>query len=89
MRKQELIHLHALCLLLREQLEDRTAIRPGAVAGYDETRLGPTAVHRRKADHHEAVLALLDGLTTALAEADWDSDEERPPSRRVESGDSG
>ena len=85
MRKQELIHLHALCLLLRERLDERNAISPEAFAGYDDIRLDPTAVHRRKAEHHEAVLALLDGLTTALPEPGRESgdDEQRDASRRI------
>jgi hypothetical protein len=87
MRKQELIHLHALCLLLRERLEDRAAIPPETVASYDDSHLGPTAVHRRKAEHKDAVLALLDGLATAVSETDRTPDEERGDHpRRADAG---
>ena len=88
MRKQELIHLHALCLLLRERVDERTEITSEAFAGYDDSRLDPSAVHRRKAEHHEAVLALLEGLATALSEPDPRADDERrDASRRLENRD--
>lgn len=82
MRKQELIHLHALCLLLRERLEERLPLEQEAFAGYDDRHLDPTAVHRRKAEHHDAVLTLLDDLTTALPESNQGSDDEHRESSR-------
>lgn len=87
MRKQQLIHLHALCLCLRGRLEARTRVPADAFARYDAMDLGPTAVHRPKSVHHEAVVALLDGLTTTIVAAEdglrntGDSD-----SRRVDPG---
>ena len=70
MRKQQLIHLHALCLCLRDRIDDRVTVPADAFEAYDAMDVDPTAVHRRKAVHQDAVLALLDGLTTALVAAD-------------------
>jgi hypothetical protein len=65
MRKQALVHLHALCTLLREYLQNREefseeAIDPGSVP------TSPAAIHRPKDEHRRAVEALATEVATAV-----------------------
>lgn len=66
MQKQALVHLHALCDRLREDLEDREAVPPGAFEQYDELRVAPSSIYRRKEAHRRANQRLLEGLTTVI-----------------------
>lgn len=76
MRKQSLVHLHALCAKLRARLDARGDVPPGAFDGYDELGVSPSAVYHRKEVHERAVRRLVDGLTT-VAEADRTADSNR------------
>lgn len=58
MRKQELVHLHALCVLVRAQVEAREAVPPDAFASYDELGVTASAVYRSKRAHRRAVRCL-------------------------------
>lgn len=61
MRKRELVHLHALATTLRREVKPS----PGAIAEYDELEIAPTGIHRSKATHRRAVLALFDAVGRA------------------------
>lgn len=69
MRKQALVHLHELLVLVRRHLEERdgTPVPPGAFDAYDDYGVGPTAVAERKDRQREAIDRLLEGLYTVTA----------------------
>lgn len=62
MRKQELIQLHALTVLVRQHSEKHYEFSPGTFQAYEDCSVSPASIHRRKADHKEALFLLLDGL---------------------------
>lgn len=62
MRKQALIHLHGLCVLLRSHFEEHRDLPPGAFESYDRLDVAPTGIHRRKDAHREAVTCLMSDL---------------------------
>lgn len=68
MRKQELVHLHALFEVIRRHLAERdgTRLPAGAFDTYDEHGVGPVAIAERKEAHRAAVDHLLDGLQTTV-----------------------
>lgn len=68
MRKRELVHLHTLLALCREDVEDRESVPEAAFEGYVALGIPPSGIDRRKAAHEAAVQALLAGLTTVAAE---------------------
>ncbi|MFB6103408.1 MAG: UPF0058 family protein [Haloplanus sp.] len=65
MHKQELVQLHALGVLVRRHLEEHHDVPDDAFQAYDDFGVPPTAIHRRKASHREALDRLLDDLTAA------------------------
>ena len=66
MQKQALVHLHALCALLRADLESREEIPSGTFERYDELNVSPSAIYRRKDAHRRANRYLLRGLASAV-----------------------
>jgi len=54
MRKQGLVHLHALCTLLREDIQNRDEFETGAFDCENQTA-SPASIHRPKAQHRQAV----------------------------------
>lgn len=66
MKKRELVYLHSLLVEIRRYLAARGDLPADAFAAYDEFGVAPTAVYETKSEHREAVMRLLDGLTTAL-----------------------
>lgn len=78
MRKQELVHLHALGVQLRREVADRRSPPPSTYAAYEDLRVEPTSIHRRKDAHREAILALFDGVATACRTADAPADPAPP-----------
>ena len=67
MKKQELIHLHGLLAQVQNYYEAES----GATVEHDEyAELGvkPTSIHKSKTDHKEAVFAIVDGITSAMAD---------------------
>lgn len=66
MRKQELIHLHALCVELRRYFEDHHDLSSDPFQSYEEFGVSPLAVHHRKQFHEEALFRLLIGLATFI-----------------------
>jgi hypothetical protein len=65
MRKQGLVHLHALCTLLREHVRNREDVESEALDGGSGTA-SPAAIHRPKADHRRAVDELATEVATAV-----------------------
>jgi len=66
MRKRDCLYLHALCVLLRRELEERREYDPDAFDRYDGFAVGPTEIHHSKTHHREAVTELLDALSDPL-----------------------
>lgn len=75
MRKQSLIHLHALCLQVRLELEATEAIQPSTFTAYDSYGVGPAEIHRKKDKHHKALAHLLDGIEVAIQQHLVDADQ--------------
>lgn len=84
MRKQELVHLHALGVACRRYVD--TEASPAAVEAYEELGVSPTSIHRRKDVHREATLRLFAGVAVACADdpAAATPDPEQPPAGDVE-----
>jgi len=76
MRKQELVHLHALCVLVRKHVESRAGDTDDAFYRYEEVDVSPTAIYRAKGAHRRAVLQLTADISAALP------DEPTPPTAR-------
>lgn len=79
MRKQELVHLHALCTELRRYLESTQDGSAEPFGAYEDCGVSPSAIHCRKEAHRNAVFHLLDGLVTVAEEGP--SGSERSASR--------
>lgn len=62
MRKQEIVHLHALGVVLRGEVESSANPSDDAFAAYDAMDVGPTAIDRQKTTHRTATLELFDEL---------------------------
>lgn len=65
MRKQELVYLHGLLVGIRDFYETRTGETVPTPA-YDAMDVGPTSVHRGKAEHEAAVFALSAALAGGM-----------------------
>jgi hypothetical protein len=79
MRKQELVQLHALCDAIRSSFEQQQEVPSELFRAYDRDSVPPTAIHRNKQAHEEALHRLLDGL---VAVTDVDQPQRETPSRR-------
>jgi len=66
MRKRDCLYLHALCVLLRRELEERREFGAAAFESYEDLDIGPAEIHRSKSEHREAVSALLGAIDRAL-----------------------
>lgn len=67
MRKVEAVHLHALLREIRRHAESRGRVSPDAFTVYDRRGLSPLQIHRRKAEHEEALTMLAATLAAELA----------------------
>lgn len=65
MRKQELVHLHALGAELRRHVATPPDGSADRFDAYDEQSVSPTSIHRRKDAHREAILHLYAGVAAA------------------------
>ncbi|MFP8958434.1 UPF0058 family protein [Natrialbaceae archaeon A-CW3] len=74
MRKQELIHLHALAMEIRKYLVVHETIPTGSFEHYEHYGVSPTSIHYSKTRHKESLQLLLEGLLAAL---------DHPPSSTV------
>lgn len=70
MKKDELVHLHTLLVLLRADLERRGVAEPADFADYEALEVSPMAIYGPKADHEQAVRALASALVTAVDRED-------------------
>lgn len=78
MKKDELVHLHALLTLLRDEYDRRGIAPPSAFEAYDAVDVSPMAVYGSKTDHERAVRALANALAAV-------STDERGPSKATPS----
>lgn len=69
MRKQELVHTHALLVLVRRELAEReeVAVPAGAFDAYDSHDVDPTSLTERKDEHEEALERLSNGLYAVVS----------------------
>ncbi|PSQ04761.1 metal-binding protein [Halobacteriales archaeon QS_4_69_31] len=81
MKKDELVHLHTLLALVREEYERRGVASPAAFAAYDELDVSPMAVYGSKSDHEHAVEVLSRALAAASRRADEPDRSATLPSR--------
>lgn len=63
MRKQELVQMHALCVLIRDHFEEEHGVPTDVFHDYDEYGVTPAAIHRRKDIHKNALFRLLVGFS--------------------------
>jgi len=66
MKKREIIYLHGLLGEVQRHIERRESLPPQDFEAYREYGVGPTAIHRTKGEHEEAVRLLLDALVGGL-----------------------
>lgn len=66
MRKQESVHLHALLVAVADYLEDRPEAQSPGLAAYRDVGMGPSAIHRSKDAHEDALLALAADIDRSL-----------------------
>lgn len=76
MKKREIIYLHGLLGEVRRHLERRESLPPEDFEAYQEHGVGPTAIHRTKGEHEEAVQRLLEALVGGISEESPDGDAE-------------
>jgi hypothetical protein len=72
-KKTELVHLHALLVLLSERVVDREVVDRSYFEPYAELDVTPVSFRARRDRHEEAVLLLAALLAAAM------SDEYEPP----------
>ncbi len=68
MKKTELVHLHALLVLLSERVVDEEVVDPSYFDPYRELGVSPVSFRARRDRHEEAVLLLAALLAAALSE---------------------
>ena len=73
MKKTELVHLHALLVLLSERVVDQGLVERSYFEPYRELDVSPVSFRARR-DRHEAAVLLLASLLAAAV-----SDEYEPP----------
>ena len=88
MRKDELVHLHNLLALVRQEFAERDDAPPGTFADYDALGVSPMAVYGSKTDHQRAVQELARALATA-AEPESEPHSDAGSGSGSESGESG
>lgn len=69
MRKDELLYLHHLLALVREEFVRRGVAEPEAFERYDELGVSPIAVYASKREHARAVRTLSAALAAAVEES--------------------
>lgn len=84
MRKQELIHLHALLELIRDDLTADYDPPTGVFTAYERHGVHPRAIYARKDAHHEAIAHLTDGIERILADLDQSGSNPEDPAKTGE-----
>lgn len=62
MKRQELIHVHALLFELRVHLQTEERLPSDAFSAYDRQRIRPHHIHHGKEAHRRAIVLLLNGF---------------------------
>lgn len=70
MKKNELIHLHALLVRVAEQLLDDDALGEDDLAPYEALDVSPVAVRASRSEHERAVRTLAAVLVDTVGETD-------------------
>lgn len=84
MRKQGLLHVHALLHRIRTELQERGDVPADAYAEYDAHGVFPPHLHHRKTEHENAVEYLLTGIDRTIECQSNDNDTRRaalPPAQ--------
>uniref|UniRef100_A0A7D5GKK1 UPF0058 family protein n=2 Tax=Natrinema halophilum TaxID=1699371 RepID=A0A7D5GKK1_9EURY len=66
MRKQALVHIHALISEIRAFIMERESVPMGAFATYDQIGILPTEIHYNKRKHKESIFTLLEDILMSL-----------------------
>lgn len=66
MKKQSLVHIHALLENVRRELYQSGNVPDGAFDEYEQFGVRHTSIQRRKDAHREAIWLLLDGIDETL-----------------------
>ena len=66
MRKQALVHLHQLCYLLAERVEEDCDAPTETFDNYQNYDVHPHAIHLDKRSHRKATAILADGIVRTL-----------------------
>ncbi|MDG5776809.1 UPF0058 family protein [Haloarculaceae archaeon H-GB1-1] len=75
MRKNELVYLHSLLVLIRQEMFESQESEDGTFEQYDALGVTPQMIHSKKAHHHSAISALLTGIEGGLSERSEQSSE--------------
>ena len=68
MRKQELIHLHALATELYRHIDDAERPPPTEIRTYERNGVTPVSIHHNKESHKAALHQLLEAVITIVDE---------------------
>lgn len=79
MRKQELLHVHQLLALTREELSVREPVPGDPFAAYDDLGVSPFAFDRAKEDHEAAIARLVAGFERLFDALDATREDLEPP----------
>lgn len=66
MRKQALVHLHQLCYLMAERVEEECDGSTEAFDMYHERDVNPHAIHLDKRTHQNAMTVLAEGIVETI-----------------------
>lgn len=66
MRKRECIYTHGLLVEVARAAQERNDVPPTLLEDHREQHVEPSAVHRSKESHREAVLSLGEALSEAV-----------------------
>lgn len=73
MRKDELIHIHALLLKVRQSLIENEDVPVEMQSAYDALDVRPSSIHKSKQNHCEAISTLGGSIERSLEKADTDN----------------
>lgn len=66
MRKQALVHLHQLCYLIAERVEEDCEGSTETFDRYQNNDVHPHAIHLNKRSHRKATAILVDGIVQTV-----------------------
>ena len=77
MRKKELLHLHSLLHMRKRHAEVEYEVDAIAFEEYESLGVTPQQMYKRKGEHEEAVMVLLELLVREFDEMSDDGEDER------------